>query len=80
MLRNLLSDVARPVDVRLLVWEGAPFRVFRPTKRDVQSYMEVFKRGTDRGDHRFLRPPQVRDTTRRSSSSTTASPSSAGST
>ena len=47
VLRNLLSDVARRVDVRLLVWEGAPFRVFRPTKRDVQSYMKVFTRGTN---------------------------------
>ena len=47
MLRNLLSDVARRVDVRLLVWEGAPFPVFRPTKRDVQSYMKVFTRGTN---------------------------------
>ncbi len=47
VLRNLLSDVARRIDVRLLVWEGAPFRVFRPTKRDVQSYMKIFTRGTD---------------------------------
>ena len=47
VLRNLLSDVARRVDVRLLVWEGAPFPVFRPTKRDVQSYMKVFTRGTN---------------------------------
>jgi phosphatidylserine/phosphatidylglycerophosphate/cardiolipin synthase-like enzyme len=47
VLRNLLSDVARRIDVRLLVWEGAPFPVFRPTKRDVQSYMKVFTRGTN---------------------------------
>jgi phosphatidylserine/phosphatidylglycerophosphate/cardiolipin synthase-like enzyme len=46
VLRNLLSDVARRVDVRLLVWEGAPLPVFRPTKRDVRSYLEVFERGT----------------------------------
>ena len=37
VLRNLLSDVARRVDVRLLVWDGAPLPVFRPTKRDVRS-------------------------------------------
>ena len=46
VLRNLLSDVARRIDVRLLVWEGAPFRAFRPTKRDVRSYMKVFTRNT----------------------------------
>jgi len=46
VLRNLLSDVARRIDVRLLVWEGAPLRVFRPTKRDVQAYMKVFTRNT----------------------------------
>ena len=46
VLRNLLSDVARRIDVRLLVWEGAPLRVFRPTKRDVESYMKVFTRNT----------------------------------
>ena len=47
VLRNLLSDVARRVDVRLLVWQGAPFPVFRPTKRDVESYMKIFTRGTN---------------------------------
>ena len=47
VLRNLLSDVARRVDVRLLVWKGAPLTVFRPTKRDVRSYMKVFTRGTN---------------------------------
>ena len=47
VLRNLLSDVARRIDVRLLVWEGAPLPVFHPTKRDVESYMKVFTRGTN---------------------------------
>ena len=47
VLRNLLSSVARHVDVRLLVWEGAPLPVFRPTRRDVQSYMKIFTRGTN---------------------------------
>jgi phosphatidylserine/phosphatidylglycerophosphate/cardiolipin synthase-like enzyme len=47
VLRNLLSDVARRIDVRLLVWEGAPVAVFRPTRSDVQSYMKVFTRGTN---------------------------------
>jgi phosphatidylserine/phosphatidylglycerophosphate/cardiolipin synthase-like enzyme len=46
ILRNLLSDLARRVDVRLLVWEGAPVAVFRPTKKDVESYMKVFTRNT----------------------------------
>jgi phosphatidylserine/phosphatidylglycerophosphate/cardiolipin synthase-like enzyme len=47
VLRNLLSDVARRIDVRLLVWQGAPLPVFHPTKRDVESYMKVFTRGTN---------------------------------
>jgi phosphatidylserine/phosphatidylglycerophosphate/cardiolipin synthase-like enzyme len=47
VLRNLLSDVARRIDVRLLVWEGAPLPVFRPTKGDVRSYMKVFLEGTN---------------------------------
>ena len=46
VLRNLLSDVARRIDVRMLVWEGAAVRVFRPTKRDVQSYLKVFTSNT----------------------------------
>jgi phosphatidylserine/phosphatidylglycerophosphate/cardiolipin synthase-like enzyme len=46
VLRNLLSDVARRLDVRLLVWEGSPLAVFRPTKRDVRSYLRVFEQGT----------------------------------
>lgn len=46
VLRNLLSDVARRVDVRLLVWKGAPVPVFRPTKRDIDSFMDVFRKNT----------------------------------
>jgi phosphatidylserine/phosphatidylglycerophosphate/cardiolipin synthase-like enzyme len=46
VLRNLLSDVARRIDVRLLVWQGAPIAVFRPTKREVDSYMKVFTSAT----------------------------------
>ena len=46
VLRNLLSDVAREIDVRLLVWEGAPLPLFRPTKRDVESFMKVFRYNT----------------------------------
>ena len=47
VLRNLLSDVARRIDVRLLVWEGSPLPVFRPTKGDVRSFMEVFTNNTE---------------------------------
>jgi len=47
ILRNLLSVIARTIDVRLLVWEGAPIPVFRPTTRDVQSYMKVFTKNTN---------------------------------
>jgi phosphatidylserine/phosphatidylglycerophosphate/cardiolipin synthase-like enzyme len=46
VLRNLLAEVAQRVDVRLLVWEGSPLPVIRPTKRDVRSYLRVFERGT----------------------------------
>jgi len=46
VLRNLLSDIARRIDVRLLVWEGSPLPVFRPSKRDVDSFMEVFTSNT----------------------------------
>jgi phosphatidylserine/phosphatidylglycerophosphate/cardiolipin synthase-like enzyme len=47
VLRNLLAQVAQRIDVRLLVWEGSPLPVFRPTKRDVRSYLKVFEEGTD---------------------------------
>jgi phosphatidylserine/phosphatidylglycerophosphate/cardiolipin synthase-like enzyme len=36
VLRNLLGDLADRVDVRVLVWAGAPQPLFRPSRRDVR--------------------------------------------
>jgi phosphatidylserine/phosphatidylglycerophosphate/cardiolipin synthase-like enzyme len=36
VLRNLLSEAAARVDVRVLLWAGAPVPVFRPSRRDAR--------------------------------------------
>ena len=36
VLRNLLAELAERVDVRVLLWGGAPVRLFRPSRTDVQ--------------------------------------------
>jgi phosphatidylserine/phosphatidylglycerophosphate/cardiolipin synthase-like enzyme len=36
IVRELLADVARGVDVRVLLWAGAPVPVIRPDRRDVR--------------------------------------------
>jgi phosphatidylserine/phosphatidylglycerophosphate/cardiolipin synthase-like enzyme len=36
VLRHLLAEVAERVDVRVLVWAGAPLPLFRPSRRDVR--------------------------------------------
>jgi len=36
VLRNLLAELAEHVDVRVLVWAGAPLPLFRPSRRDVR--------------------------------------------
>jgi phosphatidylserine/phosphatidylglycerophosphate/cardiolipin synthase-like enzyme len=36
ILRNLLAELARRVDVRVLLWAGAPIPVFRPSRRTVR--------------------------------------------
>jgi phosphatidylserine/phosphatidylglycerophosphate/cardiolipin synthase-like enzyme len=36
VLRNLLAEVAEKVDVRVLLWGGAPIRLFRPSRTDVR--------------------------------------------
>jgi phosphatidylserine/phosphatidylglycerophosphate/cardiolipin synthase-like enzyme len=36
VLRNLLAELARRVDVRVLLWAGAPIPVFRPSRRTVR--------------------------------------------
>ena len=36
VLRNLLGELAERVDVRVLVWAGAPLPLFRPSRKDVR--------------------------------------------
>ena len=36
VLRNLLAELAERVDVRVLVWAGAPLPLFRPSRKDVR--------------------------------------------
>ena len=40
VLRNLLADLAEHVDVRVLVWAGAPVPLFRPSRRQVRAMRE----------------------------------------
>jgi phosphatidylserine/phosphatidylglycerophosphate/cardiolipin synthase-like enzyme len=45
-LRNLLAELAERIPVRVLIWSGAPVRVFSPTRGDVRAMVEKFCRGT----------------------------------
>jgi phosphatidylserine/phosphatidylglycerophosphate/cardiolipin synthase-like enzyme len=40
VLRHLLADLAERVDVRILVWAGAPLPLFRPSRRQVRQMRE----------------------------------------
>jgi phosphatidylserine/phosphatidylglycerophosphate/cardiolipin synthase-like enzyme len=40
VLRNLLAEVAERVEVRVLVWAGAPLPLFRPSRRMVREMRE----------------------------------------
>ena len=40
ILRNLLAELAERIDVRLLLWKGAPISLFRPSSRDVSAMIE----------------------------------------
>jgi phosphatidylserine/phosphatidylglycerophosphate/cardiolipin synthase-like enzyme len=40
ILRNLLAEVAERVDVRVLVWAGAPLPLFRPSRGNVRKMRE----------------------------------------
>ena len=46
-VRNLLAELAERIDVRVLVWSGAPIPVFRPSRGDVRSMVERLCRGTE---------------------------------
>jgi len=45
-LRDLLGDLAERVDVRVLLWAGAPVPVFTPARRAVRQVQEELTRGT----------------------------------
>ncbi|HEY3764536.1 MAG TPA: phosphatidylserine/phosphatidylglycerophosphate/cardiolipin synthase family protein [Gaiellales bacterium] len=44
VLRNLLAELAARVDVRVLLWAGAPIPVFKPTRRMVRGVRDEFCR------------------------------------
>jgi phosphatidylserine/phosphatidylglycerophosphate/cardiolipin synthase-like enzyme len=46
VLRNLLADLAERVEVRMLVWAGAPLPLFRPSRSAVGETMARLSRGT----------------------------------
>jgi phosphatidylserine/phosphatidylglycerophosphate/cardiolipin synthase-like enzyme len=45
-VRNVLGELAERIPVRILIWSGAPLPVFRPSRNDVRSMVERFRRGT----------------------------------
>jgi phosphatidylserine/phosphatidylglycerophosphate/cardiolipin synthase-like enzyme len=45
-LLGLLSEAARRVEVRVLLWAGAPLPVFRPSRRDMRRVLRRFADGT----------------------------------
>ena len=46
ILRQLLAELAERVDVRVLVWAGAPLPLFRPSRREVRNMCEQLTKGT----------------------------------
>src|SRR3954451_5361654 len=46
VLRELLADAAERVDVRVLMWAGAPPRTFAPDRREVRAARDDLVRGT----------------------------------
>jgi phosphatidylserine/phosphatidylglycerophosphate/cardiolipin synthase-like enzyme len=46
VLRNLLANLAERVDVRVLVWAGAPLPLFRPSRRDMRKVRDGLTTGT----------------------------------
>lgn len=45
-LRDLLGDLAEQLDVRVLLWAGAPGRLFTPTRAQVRAVRDELTRGT----------------------------------
>ena len=46
VVRDLLGDAAQEVDVRVLLWAGAPVPVIRPDRRDVRRDRDALTAGT----------------------------------
>ncbi|MGZ4423033.1 MAG: phospholipase D-like domain-containing protein [Gaiellaceae bacterium] len=46
ILRNLLAELAERVEVRVLVWAGAPLPLFRPSRGTVRRMRELLCAGT----------------------------------
>jgi phosphatidylserine/phosphatidylglycerophosphate/cardiolipin synthase-like enzyme len=46
VLRNLLADLAESIDVRVLVWAGAPLPLFRPSRREMRRIREELSAAT----------------------------------
>jgi phosphatidylserine/phosphatidylglycerophosphate/cardiolipin synthase-like enzyme len=46
IVRELLADAARDLDVRVLLWAGAPVPVIRPDRRDVRRDRDQLMRGS----------------------------------
>jgi phosphatidylserine/phosphatidylglycerophosphate/cardiolipin synthase-like enzyme len=46
ILRNVLAELAERVEVRVLVWAGAPLPLFQPSRRAVRNMRERLCRGT----------------------------------
>jgi phosphatidylserine/phosphatidylglycerophosphate/cardiolipin synthase-like enzyme len=46
VLRHFLAELAEAVDVRILVWAGAPLPLFRPSRREVRRMRDELIAGT----------------------------------
>jgi len=46
ILRNVFAQLAEDVDVRILVWAGAPLPFFRPSRREVRQMRDELTAGT----------------------------------
>jgi len=44
IVRNLLAELAERIDVRVLIWSGAPVPIFSPSRREVRNMAERFNR------------------------------------
>ncbi|MGL6280477.1 MAG: phospholipase D-like domain-containing protein [Gaiella sp.] len=47
IVRNLLAELAERIDVRVLLWKGAPVPAFRPSRGDVREALDALTRHTN---------------------------------